>query len=36
MTMGEGELKALLDKSKGKDKFAVRLALKATGMHEPG
>lgn len=34
-TMSEGELKSLLDKSKGKDKFAVRVALKAAGMREP-
>jgi len=34
-SMGEGDLKALLDKSNGKDKFAVRVAMKAAGVREP-
>lgn len=34
-SMGEGDLKALLDRSKGQAKFAVRVAMKAAGVREP-
>ena len=34
-SIGEGGLKALLDRTKGQDKFALRVALKAIGVREP-
>lgn len=34
-SMSEGDLKALLDRSKGQAKFAVRVAMKAAGVREP-
>ncbi len=32
---GEGDLKALIDKTKGQDKFALRVAMKVLGLREP-
>ena len=34
-SMSEGDLKSLLDQSKGQAKFAVRVAMKAAGVREP-
>lgn len=34
-SMSEGDLKALLDRSKGQAKFALRVAMKAAGVREP-
>lgn len=31
---GEGDLRALLDKTKGQDKFALRVAMKALGIRD--